>query len=376
MMLFGAADPDRYEDLLQAKTAHAWKMLAPFGPPQPKIIESSACSFRMRAEFRMWHTGEDLNYVMFDPAQPKVPVAVHEMPIADTRIQQIMPLLLSQLRASSTLRKKLFQTEFLTTTTGEVLVTLVYHRALDSVWEQAARTLQSTLKAHFPALSIIGRSRKQKIVLGREYVRETLEVQGARYHYRQYEQAFSQPNAGVNTRMIEWACLQAGTLAQGDLLELYCGNGNFTLPLSRHFETVIATEVSKLSTRAAGENLAENAIGNVQLLRLSAEEVALAMRGERVFRRLEKLPKALADYRLNTLFVDPPRAGLDAQTLAIASGFEVIIYVSCNPRSLVKNLEMLSKTHEIRTLAFFDQFPYTDHLECGVVLCRRAPQAH
>jgi tRNA (uracil-5-)-methyltransferase len=298
------------------------------------------------------------------------------MPIADARIQQLMPLLLAQLRASPMLRKKLFQTEFLVTTAGDLLVTLVYHRALDALWEQAAQALRKTLETQLPGLSLIGRSRKQKIVLGRDYVRETLEVHGLRYHYRQYEQGFSQPNAGVNVRMIEWACTQAATCSVGNLLELYCGNGNFTLPLSRHFETVIATEVSKLSTRAARENLSDNNIGNVYLLRLSAEEVTQAMRGDRVFRRLEALSKPLAEYRLNTLFVDPPRAGLDAQTLEIACGFDTIIYVSCNPQSLARNLETLCATHEIRALALFDQFPYTDHLECGVVLCKRATASH
>ncbi|MCB1844743.1 MAG: tRNA (uridine(54)-C5)-methyltransferase TrmA [Halioglobus sp.] len=370
-MLFGAADPDCYQALLEAKTSRTAQMLAPFEPPDPVIVASSPSGFRMRVEFRMWHSGEDLNYVMFDPANPKVPVPVQSMPIAHAQIQQLMPMLLAQLRASPTLRRKLFQSEFLATTAGDLLVTLVYHRALDTSWEQAAQALRKTLEAQIPGLSLIGRSRKQKIVLGREYVREALEVQGSRYQYRQYEQGFSQPNAGVNVRMIEWACKQAAAFCTGDLLELYCGNGNFTLPLSRHFDTVIATEVSKRSTRAARENLADNAIGNVYLLRLSAEEMAQALRGDRVFRRLEALPNALSQYQLNTLFVDPPRAGLDAQTTAIASDFEIIIYVSCNPQSLARDLQTLCVTHAIRALALFDQFPYTDHLECGVVLCKR-----
>ena len=85
--------------------------------------------------------------------------------------------------------------------------------------------------------------------------------------------------------MIEWACERATGLA-GDLLELYCGNGNFTLPLSLHFDEVIATELSKTSIRAARENLAENTIGNVEMIRLSAEEVTEAMQGKREFRRL------------------------------------------------------------------------------------------
>ena len=59
-------------------------------------------------------------------------------------------------------------------------------------------------------------------------------MDGRDYHYRQYEQAFTQPNGVLNIAMLEWACARARTRS-GDLLELYCGNGNFTLPLAGCF---------------------------------------------------------------------------------------------------------------------------------------------
>jgi len=216
-------------------------------------------------------------------------------------------------------------------------------------------------------MSLVGRSRKQKIVIGRDYVEETLDVHGQLYHCRQYEQSFTQPNAAVNTRMIAWACAQAGDLS-GDLLELYCGNGNFTLPLSRHFDQVIATELAKSSVRCARENLQANAIDNVQIIRLAAQEVTEAMTGVREFRRLEELEKPLSAYQLNTIFVDPPRAGLDEHTVKMAASFPAILYISCNPQTLANNLEVLTETHRIEAFAMFDQFPYTDHMECGVLL--------
>ncbi len=95
------------------------------------------------------------------------------------------------------------------------------------------------------------------------------------------------------------------------------------------------------------------------------------MRGEREFRRLAELPQPLGSYDLRTLLVDPPRAGLDEHTLAMAREFEAIIYISCNPQTLADNLLLLSQTHWIEHLALFDQFPYTEHMECGVFLRRR-----
>lgn len=363
-MPLSAVDPGRYPELLAAKCERVTTLLAPFSPPEPQVCPSSPEGYRMRAEFRLWHDGDALDYVMFRRDDPATPVPIERFPIACERIQQLMPGLRDALKASTTLRRKVFQVEFLASLAGDALVTLVYHRRLEPDWEVAATRLAADL-----GVSLVGRSRKQKIVIGNTFVNELLSVQGRDFRYRQYEQAFTQPNAGVNTAMLTWAC-ERGASIGGDLLELYCGNGNFTLPLACHFDHVIATELSKTSVRAARENLAANDIDNVQIIRLSAEEVTQAMQGERVFRRLAELPKPLADYDLRTIFVDPPRAGLDAQTVEMASDFPAIIYISCNPQTLADNLAVLCRSHRIEDFALFDQFPYTDHMECGVLLLK------
>jgi len=365
-MPLSAFAPDRYDQLLAAKTARVQNLLAPFGAPPAEVIASPGAGFRMRAEFRLWHDGDALDYVMFRRGEPDTPVPVQHFPIACERIQQLMPELLARLRGDSELRRKLFQVEFLSTLAGDTLVTLVYHRKLEDAWRLKAEALAGEL-----GIALVGRSRKQKEVIERDFVTEQLQIEGRKYRYRQYEQAFTQPNALVNIQMIEWACRAAAALG-GDLLELYCGNGNFTLPLARHFDQVIATELAKTSIRAAQWNLEANAIGNVQMIRLAAEEVTQAMNGERVFRRLADLSRPLSDYQLNSVFVDPPRAGLDPATTAMVQRFPTILYVSCNPETLAANLSTLTRTHSVEALALFDQFPYTDHMECGVVLRRLA----
>jgi tRNA (uracil-5-)-methyltransferase len=79
----------------------------------------------------------------------------------------------------------------------------------------------------------------------------------------------------------------------------------------------------------------------------------------------------LADYNFSTIFVDPPRAGLDPHTTSIAQRFDNILYISCNPETLRENLKTITQTHSIKAFAIFDQFPYTHHVECGVVLQRK-----
>jgi len=83
------------------------------------------------------------------------------------------------------------------------------------------------------------------------------------------------------------------------------------------------------------------------------------------------LPLDLHEYQCNTIFVDPPRSGLDAETEKMVQGWPQILYISCNPETLCKNLETLTKTHDVKRLALFDQFPYTHHMECGVLLERK-----
>jgi len=357
-------EPEAYEALLRDKAARVYGRFEPLQVPEPEIFASPPSAFRMRAEFRMWHDGDALDYVMFRRGEPRTPVKITGFPIACEAIQQLMPKLKDHLVADDELRRKLFQVEFLSTLAGDTLVSLIYHRPLDERWEQRSGDLAESL-----GITIVGRSRKQKLVVGSDYVTECLDIAGKSYRYRQYEQAFTQPNAKVNIHMIEWA-LGASAALSDDLLELYCGNGNFTLPLASQFDNVIATELSKTSTRAAQHNLSDNDVTNVQMIRLAAEEVSQALTGVRPFRRLAVLPKPLQDYALNTVFVDPPRAGLDDNTVAMLRGFNNLIYISCNPETLASNCESLSDTHRITRFAMFDQFPYTDHMECGAMLER------
>lgn len=354
---------EAYEAQLEVKLARFRTDFAPLGLPEPEVFRSTPTEYRLRAEFRLWHHEGRVDYAMFDAANPRQPVVVEEFPAATASIRAAMPGLRDALMASEALRNRVFQVEFLATLSGELLISLVYHRKLDEAWEAEARPLAAQLNAQ-----IIGRSKGQKVVLERDWLLEELEVDGLRLRYQQIEGSFTQPNGEVNRQMLGWAraqCVDAG----GDLLELYCGNGNFTFALAPLFGRVLATELSKSSVKAALYNIEANATDNITLLRMSSEELSDAMAGGREYRRLQGID--LASYNFSTLFVDPPRSGLDPATLAMAANFDRVLYISCNPATLRDNAEALSATHSIAAAAAFDQFPYTHHLECGLLLKRR-----
>ncbi|WP_020209542.1 tRNA (uridine(54)-C5)-methyltransferase TrmA [Gilvimarinus chinensis] len=354
---------EAYAEQLQVKVEQIQTSFKQFELPDLEVYDSPPVGFRMRAEFKIWHEGTRAHYAMYRQGEYKKPYIVEDFPQGYATIGKLMPLLLQAINNSELLRRKLFQVEFLTTLSGEALITLIYHKKLDDSWVAQAESLQQQLN-----IKIMGRSRKQKLVLSEDFVTETLSVNQQSFHYQQIESSFTQPNARVCEKMLSWAVAKSKDLG-GDLLELYCGNGNFTLPLSKNFNRVVATELAKSSVYSAKHNMALNNIENVALARMSSEEFSQAMDKVRPFRRLRHID--LDDYNFSTIFVDPPRAGLDPHTTDICKRFENILYISCNPETLQRDLTELCRSHDIQAFAIFDQFPFTHHIECGALLRRK-----
>ncbi|GAA0359277.1 tRNA (uridine(54)-C5)-methyltransferase TrmA [Bowmanella denitrificans] len=359
-------DSNQYEAQLADKASELQALLSDFAMPELTLYPSAPLHYRMRAEFRVWHEGEDLYHIMFD-SQTKEKYRVDHFPPASLLINQVMADLLVLLKPNQILRRKLYQIDYLSTLSGEILVTLVYHKPLDAQWQAEAEQLRDTLRKTYQ-LDLVGRARKQMLLLNRDHVIETLNIKSRPYQFKQIENSFTQPNAGVNCNMIEWA-LDATQDASGDLLELYCGLGNFTLPLAQNFRRVLATEISKASVEAANHNAHLNKVENVTVLRMSSEEFTEALQGKREFKRMGEVK--LSEFDCQTVLVDPPRAGLDPDTCELVSGYRNILYISCNPLTLKDNLQHLSKTHDVTRFALFDQFPYTHHAECGVMLTKK-----
>lgn len=357
-----------YQAQLDEKRARLTELFAGFTLPALEVHSSPAEYYRMRAEFRIWHEGDDLFHCMYAPATKEI-IKIDHFPTASRLINQLMPLLLEGLRPHPVLRRKLFQIDYLSTQSGQIIVSLLYHRKLEAEWQQAAEALQADLRAKGFELQLIGRAHKQKICLGDDFVIEQLNVAGRQLIYKQVENSFTQPNAAINEQMLAWA-QDVTKGSEGDLLELYCGNGNFSIALAQNFRKVLATEIAKPSVDSAQFNIAANGVDNLIILRMSAEEFTMAMRGEREFNRLKGVD--LGAYQCNTIFVDPPRAGLDDATVKLVQEYDNILYISCNPETLQANMAILGETHEIARLALFDQFPWTHHMEAGVYLRRKA----
>ena len=350
-----------YEGQLAQKRSELEALFAPLYTGPFDIAASADSHYRSRAEFKVWHVGDALHYAMNSIDRDGV-VLLEECPMVCGAIEALMWPLLDAV-AEAEMGHKLFGMDFLAGRDGDVVVSMLYHRRLDDAWRAKAEAL----RARF-GISIIGRSRKQKEIVGSDHVIESLDVGERTYRFKQIENSFTQPNAGVNAKMIGWALKQFEGIG-GDLLELYCGAGNFTIPFAAKFERVLATEISKASIHAAKTNMTLNGVENIDFVRMSSEEFVQALDGVRAFNRMQGID--LPSYHLNTIFVDPPRSGMDEASCDFAARHRNILYISCNPETLKRDLEYLVKTHDIEAMAMFDQFPYTHHMEMGVSLKAR-----
>jgi len=188
---------------------------------------------------------------------------------------------------------------------------------------------------------------------------------GRTLSYKQPEGQFSNPNPSCEVHCLEWLCQEAkeaGRVARQSrrspvLLELHCGGGNNTVAVAPGFGEVRAVEINKKLAEAAEENLRTNNITNTRVIRAASADI-----------------DASVYTGCDVVLVDPPRAGLDEQTRTIVARMDQILYISCNPLALAADLEHLREGREVVSLAIFDMFPYTNHVECAVRI-RRTQEA-
>lgn len=354
-------DPQNYAAQLATKVESVQQALGLTADIPLTIAASLPSGYRMRAEFRVWHLGDDWQYAMFDPVAKK-PVFIEHCPMVTDAIAQLMQPLRQQLVANALLSHRLYAIDFLASSAGEVLVTLIYKIPLTDAWQTAASLLDLPSQ-----VMVMGRSRGKKRVLVQDYVTEPLSLaSGATIQLRHVENAFSQPNAGINQQMLNWVDAywqQQGK--QSALLELYGGSGNFTWVLAQHADAVVMTELSKQAIAAAEAAFAAAGVHNVVLAAMDSEQVSVALQTSA---QANQLTWQGVDYQFSGVLVDPPRAGLDATTAQLVQGFEHVVYISCNLDTLARDVQLWQDTHRIVQAAVFDQFPYTQHVEVGVVL--------
>ncbi len=356
--------PENYQQQLDNKIERVRGLLSLVAEQSIHIALSPVAHYRMRAEFRVWHKEDVWHYAMFDVAN-KRPVFIEDCPMVVESINALMQPLRVQLLARPLLSHKLYAIDFLASSQGEILVTLIYKTPLTPEWDDTVRGLNLP-----EGVMVLGRSRGKKRVMVRDYVNETLSLpSGDSFTLRHVENAFSQPNAAVNAQMLAWVDAQlSADVKRSAILELYGGAGNFTWVLARHSDKLLMTELSPHAVSAAQDAFAQAGIHHVTIAAMNSEQVSgqLSATGDGT-----QLNWQGQDYDFRLVMVDPPRAGLDDVTRSLVQRFDSILYVSCNPETLARDMLAWQETHSLVDIAIFDQFPYTHHIEVGVMLVKK-----
>ncbi len=183
------------------------------------------------------------------------------------------------------------------------------------------------------------------VLPGGERMRMSLEAGG-------FSQVNPEQNENLIALVMEWADIER----DNRVLDLFCGMGNFTLPLARFAKDVVGMDLQRSAIRSARRNADANGLGNCLFTKYSAVEGArsLVERGE----------------KFDLVLLDPPRQGC-ADVIAFLPGLDAkqIIYISCDPATLCRDLLLLEKEgYEIEKIKMVDMFPQTHHMETVVSL--------
>lgn len=181
-------------------------------------------------------------------------------------------------------------------------------------------------------------------VFGNDYVM----INVGNYRYAVYPDSFFQVNTKMISRLYDKVLEFAG---RGDkLLDLYCGAGTIGIYLANNFNSVRGIEQNESAIKGANLNKGINDIKNISFVCEKASDINEIVE--------------------DVVVVDPPRSGLDSTTIKriLDSRIERLIYVSCNPITLARDINILKDKYNLVSMSLFDMFPNTSHAECVCLL--------
>ncbi|MEW5559291.1 23S rRNA (uracil(1939)-C(5))-methyltransferase RlmD [Enterobacter asburiae] len=166
---------------------------------------------------------------------------------------------------------------------------------------------------------------------------------------------FIQVNDGVNQKMVTTALAWLDVQPEDRVLDLFCGMGNFTLPLAKRAASVVGVEGVPALVEKGQQNAQHNALHNVTFFHENLEE--------------DVTLQAWAKNGFDKILLDPARAGAPGVMQHIVKlAPRRVVYVSCNPATLARDSEvLLAAGYQIQRLAMLDMFPHTGHLESMVL---------
>ena len=245
---------------------------------------------------------------------------------------------------------------------GQVLVCLVINGRKLPHAEKLTESLKKV--PGFTSFVLSVNTKKGNTILGDEFITlygpGTIEDTLCGLVFRLSPRSFYQVNHHQAQRLYRAAIEQAGITKEDTVLDLYCGVGTITLAMAGAAGRVIGVEVIPQAVEDAKENAKRNGIENAEFFCGDAGQAALALEEQGV--------------RADVVVVDPPRKGLNADTIEALSRFAPrrIVYVSCDPATLARDVALLKERgYALKNAMAADLFPRCAHVETVVLLGRK-----
>jgi 23S rRNA (uracil1939-C5)-methyltransferase len=226
------------------------------------------------------------------------------------------------------------------------------------------KELVTEILSHFPEVKTIIKNSNMKntnVILGQEnvmlhgsgYIQDKL----GEYCFKISPLSFYQVNP-MQAEKLYLKGVEAANISKKDVVfDLYCGIGTISLFMSSYAKKVYGIEIVKEAVDMAKENAKLNQVDNVEFIAGDVEEA---------FDDLLHNRKIIPDI----VMVDPPRKGLDQRSVEniLAMRPKRLVYISCNPATLVRDLAKMEELYTIKRIEPVDMFPFTSHVECVAVL--------
>ena len=340
-------------ELQQASKVRALSRMLSHDAPVPvrvdEIISGAAWGYRRRARFGLqWQPKQQRLQMGFRQAGSNDLVELKQCPVLVPELGALLQPLhrcLSELGAV----RRLGHVELVLADNGAVMVL----RHLDALSAGDRAKLERFSHEHQLMLYLAdGGEQLQALSAGAPFYRSfnlTLNFS---------PQDFIQVNDGVNQQMVAKAIAWLDLQPDDRVLDLFCGMGNFTLPVGKFVQNAVGVEGVAALVKQAAYNAAQNNLTNVSFFQHNLEE--------------DVAQQPWATQGFNKVLLDPARAGaagVMAHVVKLAP--QRVVYVSCNPTTLARDSQtLLSAGYHLERVAMLDMFPHTSHLESMVLFSK------
>ncbi len=364
-----------YSEQLSRKERRVRALLAGFGEIRPIVGASEPLHYRNKVTASFGFRNGKLISGVYERATHRV-VNIDRCLIQDERADRIIHVIRElcisfRIKAYDEdsgfglLRHVMVRTAY---ATAEVMVILVTASPI----LPGSRNFVEALRKKCPEITTIIQSintqrtsmvlgQREKLLYGRGYIEDVL----CGLRFRISSGSFYQVNPAQTERIYEKAIELAGLSGRETLLDAYCGVGTIGLIASRRAKEVIGVELNAEAVRDAEANARRNGIENISFYANDAGAF------------LDDLSRS--DKKLDVILMDPPRTGSTVEFIesACRAKPERIVYVSCNPETLARDLkEFKRRNYKTREIIPFDNFPLTVHVETVALLSKLDVDKH